>query len=207
MEKWFRRLSEVPGVGYQGSPGVDRTRLRGHNAVPKVSVSTWDGKRHESLTWTIGSVSGSASPAQSHGFTPAPGTESPQKSMQRMYEALELPGTLGDYHFIIQRCCGQLSDWRTRHSEPWVFAELEKLCWLDIHLVEAHPNTVASDRAEGPAYYTVTAFSTLIRLYEQEGYLHEALDVAERAERFGSGGKAVEELRAKVANLEAESAT
>ena len=53
MEKWFRRLAEVPGVGYEGSPGVDRTRLPGHDATPKIDRYDYDGERREYMSWPM----------------------------------------------------------------------------------------------------------------------------------------------------------
>jgi hypothetical protein len=197
---WFRRLAEAPNVGYLGNSEIDRTRLPGHDAVPKEAFDS-SGNKYDFLNWPRGT----ASPAERRGATPTAGTESAHKSLRRMYEALELPGTPSDYHFVIQSCCQQLWNFTTRRTEPWVFLEIEKLCWLDIRLLEAFPQMAQVDRSEGPAYFHVVAFDTLIRLYKQEGYLYEALDVAKRAVKFDQQHEALEELQQRVAILEAES--
>jgi hypothetical protein len=49
--EWFRRLGDIPGVVYAGSPMVDRTKLRGHEMVPKVISYEIEGKRREGLSW------------------------------------------------------------------------------------------------------------------------------------------------------------
>src|SRR5690242_2972974 len=99
MPVWYRRLADVPGVRYPGSPGVDRRRLPGHNAVPTVSGYEFDGKRTETLSWSTTDGITSASPAQRHAIadqhvtTPA--------VLGRLREALELPGQASDYHFAL----------------------------------------------------------------------------------------------------------
>lgn len=47
VAKWYRRLSEVPNVGYPDSPGIDRKRLPGHTVEPKVEVYRSGGKIRE----------------------------------------------------------------------------------------------------------------------------------------------------------------
>ena len=50
------------------------------------------------------------------------------------------------------------------------------------------------------------AFDHLVQLYERDGYLQEALKVAEIANQFGQGEKALERLKAKLAEVESEDA-
>ena len=202
--EWFRRFADVPNVGYIGNSAIDRQSLPGYNAVPKDFASA-TGKEYDILTWP----NGTTSPASVRGAAPAFGTEafftnSAHKSLQRMYEALELPGTLSDYHFVIQNCCQQLWDYHMRRKDPWVYNEIEKLSWLDIRLVEAYPEIVKFNGNDGTVYATIVAFSFLISLYKQEGYLHEALDVAKRAVKFDQLHYVLEELMQKVSMLEAE---
>lgn len=46
MEKWYPRLADVPGVGFEGGAAVDRTRLPGHDAKPRIVRRTSESK-HE----------------------------------------------------------------------------------------------------------------------------------------------------------------
>ena len=201
MVQWYRRLADVPGVGFEGSPGVDRARLPGHAAVPQIEKTRVNGKRLEMVTWPGRT---SASPAQSWQSKSKKGETPAQAALRQMYEALELPGTPSDYHFAIQGCCNQLLDWKTRHNEEWVYAEAEQLCWLDIRLIEAHPEAVSYDQEGKTKYARVIAFATLINLYEQEGYLFEALEVARKAVKFDQQLSSCEELERRIAALEAE---
>ena len=53
-------------------------------------------------------------------------------------------------------------------------------------------------------FYRVLSFSILIDLYAREGFLREALDVAERAARYGQGLEARDRLAERVASVENE---
>lgn len=100
--------------------------------------------------------------------------------MRQLYETLELPGEVLDYHFALQGCCAGL--WRHRQEELWVFAVLEHLCWLDIRLVQTY-----SDMMQVPnerSFLVVITLQHLLALYEQEGYFYEALQVAEIASKL-----------------------
>jgi hypothetical protein len=200
MKQWFRRFAEVPGITYAASPLVDHSRLPGWNAVPRVSVHTWEGERHEELWWRSPEGQSTASPAQRWQTQARPGESVAQTALRQLLEALELPGEIPDYHFAIQACIEQL--WKSRRTEAWVWSELERLCWLDLQLVAAHPEPFA----HGARFATIRAFPLLIRLYEREGYLYEALDVAHRAVEFGQDGVPVEALRKRIALLEDEGA-
>jgi hypothetical protein len=200
MVKWFRCLSEVPGVGYKSHPSIDRSRLPGHNVVPSTSSYVIANERHEYLSWPTITASPSASPAKLWKTQPRNGESLAQTCLRQLYETLELPAELSDYHFAIQNCCLEL--WSLRREEPWVLVEIEELCWLNIRLLQAHPDFAVVDNEQG--FLLILAFGRLISLYEQEGYLHEALQVAEVAVMFNQQVPALERLRAKIANLEAE---
>ncbi len=202
--KWYRRLAEVPKVGYKGSPQIDRTKLPGHNSVPKTEVYKFDGKRHESMIWPLPDGSTTASPAASWDTVPRSDETIARTTLRRLMEALELPGTPSDYHFAIQSCCDRLWSVDIRRSEAWVYSVIEKLCWLDIRLIEAIPDIVRSENSNGPAFYRVTGFWTLISLYRQEGYLYEAFDVAKRATSFDQHHKEFEDLKERIKELEDE---
>lgn len=205
MEKWYPRLAEVPKLGYEGSPGVDRTRLPGFNLRPQIRRYEWDGKIRESLSWPMKNGSTSAAPATQLESPPVPGETPARTALRHCHEALELPGTLSNYHFIIQGAHEAM--WKYRRREPWVVEEAERLCWLDLRLVQTHPEAITYDefsKGAGPDYPRVSAFHRLISLYEAEGYLREALDVAKLAARFDQLPRELERLEGKVRALDAE---
>ena len=205
MEKWYSRLAEVPKLGYEGSPGVDRTRLPGFNLKPRIERYEWDGMIHESLSWPLKNGSTSAAPATQLESSPLPGETPARTSLRHCHEALELPGTLSNYHFIIQGA--HESIWKYRRREPWVVEEAERLCWLDLRLIQAYPEAITFDefnKGEETNYPRVLAFYRLINLYETEGYLQEALDVAKLAVRFNQLQRELDRLEEKVKALDTE---
>jgi hypothetical protein len=202
MKGWFRRLAEVPGVGYQGSPGVDRTRLPGHDTVPKIDRYDYDGERREYLMWPTKDGSTSASPAKHWETKPRKDETKALTALRQLLETLELPGTLSDYHFAIQSCHDALRG--DAREEPWVLEEVERLCWLNIRLIESYPETITSEYNGDRTYYSVSPFHRLIGMYEREGFLREALEVARVGEKFGQCQGKVEELRGRLAMIEAE---
>lgn len=203
--RWFRRLAEVPGVGYAGNSSVDRRRLPGAHARPEVHTYEFDGKRHTSLSWPSSDGSTSASPAKSWTSPPRRGEQESDAALRQLHEALELPGGLSDYHFAIQQCCEVL--WQHRLQTPQVLQALEELCLLDIRLIESYPEIIRFENRDTTVQYaTVRAYGILIRLYEREGYLHEALDLAKREGRFRPDETRahVEELQRRIAALSEE---
>jgi hypothetical protein len=80
---------------------------------------------------------------------------------------------------------------------------VEWLAWYDVKLVEAHESLfrISPHRAE---YLSVFAFDFLVELHEREGYLHEALALAERFAHFRVAAGTFGELRARVALLRSE---
>jgi hypothetical protein len=205
MVDWFTRLADIPNVGYPGSPGVNRSRLPGHNVKPRVEVHVFDGQQRESLWWPSPGGGSSASPVNQYLSEASRNKDEPSETvLKRLREALELPGEPPDYHFAIQSCVGELWSWKRRRAEPWLLAEIEQLCWLDIRLIEALPETIAYEQRGEQRYYAVTTFDHLIQLYEREGFLQDALDVARRAARFNPDYPKVQELEQRVAQLAAE---
>src|SRR5258708_4417745 len=142
MVKWFRSFSEVSGIGYKGNPSVYCPQLPEHATLPKSGSYEIAGVRHEYSSWPMlfGTGTTSASPVKQWTTHPRSGESPAQTRLRQLYESLELPGELLDYHFAIQGCCSEL--WRLRLEEPWVFAEIERLCWLDIRLIQTHPDIV-----------------------------------------------------------------
>jgi hypothetical protein len=204
MIKWFRSFAEVPGVEYKGNPGLYHPQLPEHATLPRSGYSAIAVAHRDYLSWPMLSGPGttSASPVKQWTTQPRDGESPAQTRLRQLYESLELPGELLDYHFAIQGCCSEL--WRLRREELWVFAELELLCWLDIRLIQAYPNIMQANNER--EFLLVTTLQHLIALYEQEGYLYEALQVAEIAAKFNQQEPALERIKLRIANLEAEGA-
>lgn len=201
--EWFRRFGDIPGIQYAGDPRVDRSKLAGHDDVPKVIRYEFDGKRQQAFSWPLKGGSGSASPAHRHRSI-EDGTATPAELLLNTLEGLELPGVASDYHFIIQGCAERL--WARRREERQVFEIVESLCWLDIRLIEARPTAISLELGGKPSFFRVIAFQRLIDLYEREGFLKKALDIAIRAAAFQQGDIYAVRLRERIAALEAEDA-
>jgi hypothetical protein len=205
MVEWVPRLADIPGVAYVGSSTVNRSRIPGYSAQPQVEVYAFDGKRRETLYWPSTQGKTSASPAKQHASNTANvKSESSKVILKRLYETLELPGEPIDYHFAIQGCVDELWSWKRRRLEPVLLSTIEQLCWLDIRLIEAMPHIIAYDHRGEQRYYGVTAFGHLIELYEREGFLADALDVARRASRFNPQFPKLQELEQRRARVLAE---
>ena len=213
MEKWFPRLGDVPGIEYVNE-AVDRARLAGHDAIPRIERYEFDGRVHESMYWPMKDGSTSASPSKTWETKPLQGESAGQTALRQLRESLELPGTLTDYHFAIQHGHDALRS--NAREEPWVFEEVERLCWLDIKLIEQYPETItiepitiqdeelaklATERRGERKYFAVSAFHQLIGLYEREGYLNEALEVAKISERFEQCQGKTEELKERISRV------
>lgn len=172
---WYKRLSDVPGIGYSTPTGVDRSRLRRADAKPSLEEFRFEGRAVVSATWPGG---GSRSPAGEH--MDLGGEHSLTALLQRLSEALELPGTASDYHFAIMGVYQAL--YSRRREQLNALAAVERLCWLDISLIERCPADPGSDfdlREVGQP-----AFTQLMSLYQREGFLVDAVTVAERAAGF-----------------------
>lgn len=205
MVRWFRCFAEIPGIGYKGNPGAYRPQLPEQALLPKLGAYEISNVHREYLSWPMlaGTGTTSASPVKQWTTQPRSGEGPAQTRLRQLYETLELPGELLDYHFAIQGCCSGL--WRSRREEPWIFAELEQLCWLDIQLIQAYPDMMQAPNER--AFLVVTTLQYLIALYEQEGYLSEALQVAEIAAKFNQQEQALKRIKSRIANLEAEEAS
>ncbi len=202
--RWFKSLADVSGVSYVTPHGIDRAALPGHDAVPEVFEYGFEGVERRGLWWsTPDGGKTSASPAQQRAYEDQEEATARDK-VRRLREALELPGTVSDYHFAVQQAAETAYKER-REDPPALVEEAERLWWLDIELIEAHPRTLEYSPGE---FYRVAAYERLARLYEGEGYLHEALEIAERGLGVGQEhlSPAVERLRANLAELEAEEA-
>jgi hypothetical protein len=196
--RWFPRFADVPGVSYQAPAGVDLARLRDRHARPEVH-------RYPDMDPTLWWGDTSRAPAAGHVL------EDPRKAttarvLHTLAEALELPGEPADYHFLIQNVLGEL--WSRRKAEPAAFAELERLCWLDLQLIEAFPDTIRYEHRDGGIQtFRVEAFEWLLWLYLAEGMLTDAARVLELADRHSNGdGPSARRARERCAAFAAEDA-
>lgn len=190
-------------MSYEPSAWVDRSKLRGHDAVPQAQSIALRGERSDTLWWPTetGGGGGSASPAHGRAFGDL-GDASTSELIHNVYEGLELPGEPSDYHFLIQGCASEL--WRRRREEPSVIGEVEKLCWLDISLVKVCPRAVTNEYGEEHTFYSILVFGVLTEIYEREGCLAEALEVAELAARYGQGDDTRQRLLERIQAVENE---
>lgn len=200
--EWYERLGKVPGVAYKSHPAVERTKLPQHNAKPKVESYDFDGRTHRSLSWKTRDGSTSQSPAAGWRTDDDPRKTASSDLLRGLYEALELPGTIADYHFALLGTYQGL--WARRKREPELLPELEQLLLLDVALVEAHPDAIAHEIQGEKLTPHVPAFHLLVSLYEREGFLHEALDIAKRGAAVGQGADDMDRVAERLAALEAE---
>ncbi len=120
--------------------------------------------------------------AYDRAFGPEPKYHSSSQALQWVEETLELSGTPSDYHYGLLVSCNLL--YKGRHEDPGVLQEVERFCLVDVNLVERYPGIIEDEFSPGSFAHADT-FDRLIRIYEQEGYLHEALEMAERGLRAG----------------------
>jgi hypothetical protein len=181
--EWFSRFGDIPRIGYVTPSGITRAKLKRASARPEI-VSYGGGER--SLSWRTREGSSSASPVRERSFDADVSGKSTAVVLRDLYETLELPGQVGDYHFAIQFVLEEL--WKRRRAEPAVMDEVERLAWMDVNLIRVRPDTITNEyvagRPDQPRFYGVAAFGRLITLYEREGALREALEVAEFAAHF-----------------------
>lgn len=109
------------------------------------------------------------------------------------------PGEPSDFHFTMQDFAALAVE---HHSEdPDALAWAEWICWLNIRFIEALPRAVRIGERDSDGFFRVLAFSTLERMYEDEGMLEDAAVVAEHAKRFqnvlGDPSERLERLRAE----------
>lgn len=201
-EKWFPRFAEIPGIKYEPPKGLDFSNLPGRGKVPEISSYEFDGKRRKSIMWKYDETSSSASPAHGWETVPRAGESEALTLLRQVYETLELPGMLSDYHFALQRTHDGLRKYIGQES--WVLSEIEKLCWLNIRLLENYPETISWENDDGVHFARVSAFNRLIGLYENEGYLRDALEVAKIAVKFDYGSELIENLEEKIKIIESE---
>ncbi len=212
--EWFRCFRDIPGVDWPTPPGIDRSRLRGHDAEPE----RWSGAR-ESLWWPIVySDDGEEIRDGSTGQPPAgqypipDGPRTVAEESRRLAEALELPGYPDTYHGLMADAAGHL--FKIRLREPAALREAERLCLFDLELLQARPEILArrrellSDIAEDQMPVWVSTVRLLHRMYTETGDLNDAERIAcfaveQLGQRFD---RQLAEARERLAVLEGEDA-
>ena len=119
-----------------------------------------------------------------------------------MLTAIELPGEAMDYHFILMGAGDAL--WKGRAEHPEDLALAEWCWWLDVRLMEAHPEMmrISPDKDE---FLSATTFDRIVSILVREGHIDAALAAAERFARFRPRLD-LSDLRARVGRLRSEDA-
>jgi hypothetical protein len=202
--EYFPRLAAVPGIAYSGPPDIDREKLPGAKAKPRTRPLSFEGKPESFLSWETedGGIT-SQSPAAARASSDRD-TTAPSVVLRRVYEALELPGSVADYHFALLSAYQLLR--KHCRSNPGLLEEFERLCLLDLSLVQARPEAIMHGTYEKPIMARVPAVEHLIHLYEREGFLEDALAVARIAAACGKGTDDQNRLMKRIQELKAEDA-
>ena len=186
MPEWFHRFGDIPGVKYTTPPDIDRTQLPGYDDVPQLRETRPQFQLPASLLWPAGNgrPRSSGSPAFHCKVDDSRETRAMPAAavLRRVAEGLELPGIPSDYHFQIQHGIYALA--RRQRREPELIPDIERLCWLDIALVQARPDAASTVVNGQRRFYDIQAFRELIQIYETRGDLADALKVAELAVNF-----------------------
>lgn len=172
--RWAARLADVAGVGFTGSPGIDRTKLKDHALRPT--------KEYGSLTWKTRDGWTSQAPAAAHR---GERDVKPATLIRKTWEALELPGTAADWHYTLLDTTGQL--WRLRAREPEHLAVCEQFCRIDIALIRTRPEPFWRGDNPREEFVSVPTFDILIKLLRAVDELDEALAYALLGVQFGQG--------------------
>ena len=189
--EWYPRLADLPGIDFAGSPGADRRRLPGHDAVPQLS--------DYGLWWPGGS---SASPAHERAFSTDIQDFTADQIVAQLWETVELPGAPADYHFALQRGIAHL--WSQRKTAPGRLDDLERFAWLDLALVEAAPWSLMwpTQGAVTPTMVALPGIHRLIVLLEQEGAHREAHGAATRLAQLAASPR-LEPIEQRIKTLDA----
>lgn len=131
----------------------------------------------------------------------------PGEVAERLEAVFSLPGTPSDYHFAMLGCYDKL--WKRRGEEPGFFPVIEQVCRLDVQLFDNHCDEISFGGRPLPPenerrHVRVDAYRILFRLYLEEGFLPDALDIASRASRAGQGSSFQDEVNELVQRLVGE---
>lgn len=195
MTAWFENLRAILGETYPEpiAPVDPAVVSQLHIRPEREDTYTFEGRIALAWHYPDGTLT-SASPAQRYSMTEVAGE--PPDVLGQLALALELPGEPPDYHFAIQTAADAL--WAQRRDHHDVYDTVERLYRLDLALLNAHPEIGTIDEI----VLHVDAFDRLGMLYEREGFLPEALELAEAdAARGFEAPIDAEELRERLDNL------
>jgi hypothetical protein len=201
---WYARFGDIPALNYTAPAGVRRPDMPKRFLNPERHTYDWNGAKHVSLSWPDEEGNTSASPAMRWPPDSDPQNPPPSLILQRLYETLELPGIASDYHFALLRAYDALAS--HARQQPELLEDVERLCLLDIALLETLPEIVGElDNPEQPPI-RVPAFDRLVTLYERNGLLDDAIAIARRGAALGQGEDDVERIAERLAAVQAEDA-
>lgn len=193
MRRWYARMTEIQGVGFTGSPDVNRSHL--------VEARIRPSEEYGSLSWPMPGGITSSSPVHHRAFADMRALKGDALT-RWVWEGLELPGTASDYHFLLQNAVEQL--WARRRATPAGLHFVEVFAQLDLSLIEAVPQAILINDADpSRGFVRITSVMTWINLLHAEGALRDALSVSRRMQRFGDTYQN-EKLETKVAALNEE---
>lgn len=207
--EWFPSFDAVPGVVWKPLVPINRSKLQGLDAQPRVERRPlYEERSYLHVDWLTPAgrelSNESGSPAALHQRALASDELAPRTIAKSISEVLALPGTRSDYHF------GMLSAWgalySSRRRDPRAFGWIEALCLADISLMEQGPEAVFAEHhwsgLEGRGGYPVVpAFEQLSRLYQREGFLAAAVEIEKRCAKLGPTRPVGEDAIARQAAL------
>lgn len=188
--EWFPSLDAIPGVRWEPLVAIDRSALRGHDATALVETrDLYDGKTYEHVEWLLPdgrplSDEDGSDPAVLHSrrLERDPRELAPRTIAKTISEALALPSTPGNYHFLMLSAWGALH--KNRARDVRAFGWIEALCWADITLLEQGPQRVVGEDwnvgADGGGYPVWPAIDQLAGMYQREGFLAAAVELEQR---------------------------
>lgn len=184
--EWFSALDRIHGVRWEPLVHVDMDRLPERDAVMRIRrAEAWgeSGKFYEHNEWFTPADSHlDGSPASRRGERDNDAKVLPRTIARRVSEALALPGTPSDYHFVVLGAVDAL--WGTRSQDPRSFGWIEALCLADISMIESLPD-IAEQPEDGTQYDgrrfpPFPSYDRLSSMYVREGFLADAVSIEQR---------------------------
>jgi hypothetical protein len=210
---WYRRMGDIPGLDYSPPVRVNRETLPGHDREPEIrEIEALPGEYWSFLSWP-GMVEEPPGPDDDPEEGPAyrPLDSPPREHLTdalddasiatdmlvgRLWEALELPGGPEDYRSALDRVCERLEE--RKLTEPSVLQTVESIAWLAVRLATACRDIAIADK------WSNVGFRTLIDLYRGEGFLREALEVAELERPFLSDPYMIDDFEGRLETIRGE---
>lgn len=160
--QWFSSLGTIPGI-----------------QVPPLGEADFGAGRLPKTKGPPPAIAVGKSPAWHVAFKTNWNELSPMAVAGAVESALEMPGEAGDYYFVMLSATEAL--WTHRAEHPWFRFYIERLCRLQIQVLEVKP----ADLKLGVDFNTTVAFPRLARLLEEDGRLSEAIGVAVLGTTYG----------------------